>query len=124
MWHGIDGNRGGSRARDAVAFYAGGGPQLRSGTESVHLVAATVGFLSFFLIWVSVIWGLILRNGWISTRLRHAAIHGAHMITALMGLTLGTVHAFAQLAPPYATTHLVDVVVPFTNPTDPIGIGI
>ena len=97
---------------------------MRSGTESVHLVAATVGFLSFFLIWVSVIWGLILRNGWISTRLRHAAIHGAHMITALMGLTLACVHAAAQLAVPFATVHLVDVVVPFTNPTDPIGIGI
>ena len=97
---------------------------VRSGTESVHLVAATVGFTSFFLIWLSVIWGLILRNGWLSTRLRHATIHGTHMIIALMGLTLGGVHALTQLAPPYATTHLVDVFIPFTNPTDPIGIGI
>jgi ferredoxin/DMSO/TMAO reductase YedYZ heme-binding membrane subunit len=97
---------------------------LRSGTEAVHMVAATVGFTSFFLIWLSVIWGLILRNGWLSTRLRHATIHGAHMIIAIMGLTLGWVHAFTQLAPPYATTHLVDVVIPFTNPTDPVGIGI
>jgi ferredoxin len=97
---------------------------VRSGTESVHIVAATVGFTSFFLIWLSVIWGLILRNGWLSTRLRHATIHGAHMIIALMGLTLAGVHALTQLAPPYATTHLVDVFIPFTNPTDPIGIGI
>jgi ferredoxin len=97
---------------------------LRSASESVHLVAATVGFLSFFLIWVSVIWGLILRNGWISTRLRHAAIHGAHMITAIMGLTLGVVHAFTQLAVPFGAIHLVDVVVPFTNPGDPVGVGI
>jgi len=97
---------------------------LRSGTESVHLVAATVGFTSFFLIWLSVIWGLILRNGWLSTRLRHATIHGAHMIIALMGLTLAVVHAFTQLAVPFATVHLVDVLIPFTNPTDPVGIGI
>lgn len=97
---------------------------VRSGTESVHLVAATVGFTSFFLIWLSVIWGLILRNGWLSTRLRHATIHGTHMIIALMGLTLGCVHALTQLAPPYASTHLVDVFIPFTNPTDPVGIGI
>lgn len=97
---------------------------VRSGNESVHIVAATVGFTSFFLIWLSVIWGLILRNGWLSTRLRHATIHGAHMIIALMGLTLGGVHALTQLAPPYASTHLVDVFVPFTNPTDPIGIGV
>jgi ferredoxin len=97
---------------------------LRSGTESVHLVAATVGFTSFFLIWVSVVWGLILRNGWISTRLRHSQIHGAHMVTALMGLSLAFVHAGAQMAAPYATVHLIDEFIPFTNPTDPIGIGI
>jgi ferredoxin len=97
---------------------------VRSGNEAVHLVAATVGFTSFFLIWLSMIWGLILRNGWLSTRLRHATIHGTHMIIALMGLTLGGVHALTQLAPPYASTFLVDVFIPFTNPTDPVGIGI
>jgi sulfoxide reductase heme-binding subunit YedZ len=46
------------------------------------------------------------------------------MIIALMGLTLAGVHALTQLAAPFASTHLVDVFVPFTNPTDPIGIGI
>jgi len=97
---------------------------LRSGTESVHLVAATVGFTSYFLIWLSVIWGLILRNGWLSTRLRHATIHGAHMIIAIMGLTLAFVHAGAQMAAPFASVHLVDEFIPFTNPTDPVGIGI
>lgn len=97
---------------------------MPSGTESTHIVAAGVGFTSFFLIWLSVIWGLMLKNGWMSTRMRHSAIHGAHMIIALMGLTLGIVHAFAQLAVPFTPVHLVDVVVPFTNPSDPIGIGI
>lgn len=97
---------------------------MRSGSASVHIVAATCGFLSFFLIWVSVVWGLILRNGWISTRLRHSQIHGAHMSTAIMGLSLAFVHAGTQMAAPYATVHLIDEFVPFTNPTDPIGIGI
>jgi ferredoxin len=97
---------------------------LRSGAESVHLVAATVGFLSFFLIWLSVVWGLVLRNGWVSTRLRHATIYGVHQVAALMGLTLAFVHAFTQLAVPLGSVHLVDVLVPFTNPSDPVGIGI
>lgn len=97
---------------------------MRSSTQSVHLVAATVGFLSFFMIWLSVVWGLILRNGWISTRLRHSTIHGWHQIAALMGLTLAAVHAFAQLAVPFGIVHLVDVLVPFTNPTDRTGIGV
>jgi ferredoxin len=97
---------------------------LRSGTQSAHLIAATVGFTSFFLLWISVIWGLILRNGWISTRLRHSTIHGTHMITAIMGLTLGVVHAGGQLAVPFGIVHVIDEFVPFTNPTDPIGIGV
>jgi sulfoxide reductase heme-binding subunit YedZ len=92
--------------------------------QSVHIVAASVGFASFFLIWLSVIWGLVLRNGWISTRLKHSTIYGAHQILALLGLTLGFVHAFAQLAVPFASVHLVDEFIPFTNPTDPLGIGI
>lgn len=97
---------------------------MRSAAESVHIVAATVGFLSFFLIWLTVVWGLILRNGWVSTRLRHSTIYGTHMVVALMGLTLGAVHAFAQLAVPLGSVHLVDVLIPFTNPTDPVGIGV
>jgi ferredoxin len=96
---------------------------LRSGAQSVHLITAMVGFLSFFLIWLSVVWGLVLRNGWISTRLRHATIYGVHQIVSLLGLTLAFVHAAAQLAVPFASVHLIDEVVPFTNPTDPVGIG-
>jgi sulfoxide reductase heme-binding subunit YedZ len=46
------------------------------------------------------------------------------MVVALMGLTLGVVHAFAQLAVPFAAVHLIDLAIPFANPTDPIGIGI
>lgn len=97
---------------------------MRSASESVHLVAATVGFISLFLIWVSVVWGLVLRNGWAATRMRHASIQGIHMITAVMGLTLGLVHGFTQLAVPLGPVRLVDVVVPFANTGDPIGIGI
>jgi ferredoxin len=110
--------RSGAQSVHLIAASAG------SATASVHLVAATVGFASFFLIWLSVVWGLILRNGWISTRLRHSTINGTHMIISLMGLTLAVVHAAAQMAVPFASVHLVDEFVPFTNPTDPLGIGL
>jgi ferredoxin len=97
---------------------------LRSGTQSAHLIAASVGFTSFFLIWISVIWGLILRNGWVSTRLKHSTIHGTHMITAIMGLTLAVVHAGGQLAVPFGIVRVADEFIPFNNPSDPIGIGV
>lgn len=92
--------------------------------QGVHLIAATVGFVSFFLCWLSIIWGLILRNAWASTRLRHSTVYAIHHTVALLGLCLGLVHALAQLAGPLGTVRLVDVLIPFVNSTDPIGIGV
>jgi ferredoxin len=96
---------------------------VRNAQESVHLVAATVGFLALFLIWLAVVWGLVLRNGWAQTRIRHATVYGIHQTVALLGLCLAAVHAFAQLATPGGTVRLLDTLVPFTNDYDPIGIG-
>jgi sulfoxide reductase heme-binding subunit YedZ len=90
----------------------------------VHLVAATVGFVSLFLLWLTVVWGMILRTGWASTRIRHSTVYGVHMVLALLGLCLGFVHAFAQLANPTGTVYLVHVLVPFVNPLDRVGIGV
>lgn len=96
---------------------------MRSAAESVHIVAAVVGFLSFSLLWLAVVWGLILRNGWATTRLRHATSYGIHQTVALIGLTLGAVHAFSQLAVPGGPVRLVDQFVPFLNPGDRLGLG-
>ncbi|GIF45870.1 sulfoxide reductase heme-binding subunit YedZ [Asanoa ferruginea] len=97
---------------------------MRNAQQSVHLVAATVGFLSLFLLWLAVLWGLMLRNGWAQSRIKHATVYGIHQTIALLGVMLGVVHGFTQLAGPMGTVKLVDVVVPFTNPYDPIGIGV
>jgi sulfoxide reductase heme-binding subunit YedZ len=92
-------------------------------SQTVHAVAATVGFASWFLLWCSLVLGLAVRNGWAGTRVRHSTIHAAHGTCSLLGLTLGVVHGAAQLAAPNSIVRLVDQVVPFINPTDPVGIG-
>lgn len=97
---------------------------MQTAQESVHLIAATVGFLSFALLWLSIVWGLILRNGWASTRIVHATAYGIHRTVALLGLCLGGVHALAHLAVPQGPVRLIDEFVPFLNPVDPIGIGV
>lgn len=90
----------------------------------MHLIAATVGFLSFFLLWFAVLWGIFLRNGWALTWVRHSTLLGIHTTTALLGLCLGAVHAGAQLAVPGGHLRLVHLVVPFVYYRDPIGIGV
>ncbi len=97
---------------------------MRSAQESVHLIAATIGFLSFYLLWFTAVWGVVLRNGWTLARIRHATAYGLHQTLALTGLCLGVVHAGAQLATPNGPVRLVDEFLPFANSTDPIGIGI
>jgi ferredoxin len=90
----------------------------------VHIIAAAVGFTSYLLLWLAVVWGLMLRNGWAGTRMRHSTIYAIHMTVSLFGLSLGLVHAAAQLAVPNGSVDLIDEFVPFSNGNDPIGVGI
>jgi ferredoxin len=92
-------------------------------SQTVHAVAATVGFASWFLLWCALVLGLAVRNGWAGTRVRHSSMQAAHGTAALLGLALGVVHGGAQLAVPNGIVRLVDEVVPFVNPTDPVGVG-
>jgi ferredoxin/DMSO/TMAO reductase YedYZ heme-binding membrane subunit len=92
-------------------------------SQTLHAVAATVGFTSWLLLWAAVVLGLVVRNGWSSTRWRHSTMEGAHGTLALLGLTLGLVHGGAQLAVPNGIVRVVDEVVPFVNPYDPVGVG-
>src|SRR3954462_13234426 len=92
-------------------------------SQTVHAVAATVGFTSWLLLWAALVLGLVVRNRGASTRLRNSTVEAAHMTLALLGLTLGVVHGGAQLAAPNGIIRLVDEVVPFVNPTDPVGVG-
>jgi ferredoxin/DMSO/TMAO reductase YedYZ heme-binding membrane subunit len=97
---------------------------VRNTQESIHLIAATVGSVSFLLIWLATMWGLVLRNGWLLTRIRHATVYGIHQLVALLGLCLAVVHVFAQIAVPGGHVRIVDTFVPFLNGVDPIGIGV
>jgi sulfoxide reductase heme-binding subunit YedZ len=97
---------------------------MGSAQDGVHLVAATVGFASFYLLWLAAICGMFLKNGWALTRVRHSTIQGLHQMVASLGLCLAVVHAFAQLAVPNGSVRLVDWIVPFVNRVDPLGVGV
>jgi ferredoxin/DMSO/TMAO reductase YedYZ heme-binding membrane subunit len=96
---------------------------VRDAAQSVHLVAATTGFLSYVLLWATIMWGLVLGRGWTMTRFKHSNVYATHMTLALIGMTLGWGHAFTQLANPVGTVFLLDEFLPFANSHDPLGIG-
>ncbi|MEN3359960.1 MAG: hypothetical protein V7637_3942 [Mycobacteriales bacterium] len=97
---------------------------MRTASESVHVVAATVGFLSLFALWLGMLCGTTLRSGWVISRIRHQTIYGLHANLVLFGIWLGIVHAFTQLAVPQGRVRWLDEAVPFVNQFDPIGIGL
>lgn len=97
---------------------------MRSAEQSLHNVAASVGFISYFLMWLAVMWGMFLRNGWALTWVRHSTLLATHTTVALFALTLGAVHASVQLAKPGNLFRLVDVLIPGMYWRDPIGVGV
>jgi sulfoxide reductase heme-binding subunit YedZ len=92
--------------------------------EPVHAIAASIGFSSMALLWLALIAGLALARGWTMTRIKHSTLLAIHFSLAILGLTLGMVHGVAQIFGPAQTVKLIDTYVPFTNPVDPIGIGV
>jgi ferredoxin/DMSO/TMAO reductase YedYZ heme-binding membrane subunit len=97
---------------------------MRTAQESVHVVAATVGFMSLLALWLGMLCGTTLRSGWMISRVRHSTIYGLHANLVLFGIWLGLVHAFTQLAVPNGKVRWIDEAVPFVNQFDPIGIGL
>jgi ferredoxin len=97
---------------------------VRTAQDSVHLVAATLGFVSYVALWGGTLWGTVLRSGWATSRLRHQTVHSTHMHLILLGLILGVAHALTQLAAPGGKVRPIDLVVPFVDRPDPLGVGL
>lgn len=107
-----------------IAVSTAAGPAFTQAATGVHLVAASAGTVSFLLIWLTTVSGIALRNGWLGVTVRHSSLHAVHMVGASTGLLLGVLHGVAQLAAPVVKVRPVDLLVPFGNRYDPVGIGV
>lgn len=97
---------------------------MRDPQQGVQAIAVAVGFASLALLWLGLVLGIVLRDGRALDRVRPATLAAIHHTTMACGLTLGVVHALSWLAVPGGPTRLVDVVVPFTHRTDPVGVAL
>ncbi len=88
---------------------------MRAGLETTGVIANGSAFLSYFLIWAAIVWGILLRNGWAVTRIRHSTVYAIHQTVALMGLILGGVHAAALEVARGDQIRLADTVIPFAG---------
>src|SRR5262245_12926640 len=109
------------RASELVSAAQRGGV-VANAYQGLHLVLAGMGFASRILLWLTVAGGFALRSSWTQTRIRRTTIYGVHQAVTLFGLCLGVFHGLAQLAVPGSSITLLDLVVPFVDAEDPIGI--
>jgi ferredoxin/DMSO/TMAO reductase YedYZ heme-binding membrane subunit len=97
---------------------------VASASQSLHLVLSMMGFASFIMLWLSLVAGFVLRNSWTQTWIKRPTLDGIHQTLALIGLCLGAFHGLAQLAVPGGSITLLELVVPFVDSDDPIGLGV
>ena len=97
---------------------------MDSASQSLHLVLSTMGFASFIMLWLTVVAGFVLRNSWTQTWIKRSTLDGIHQTLAVTGLSLGAFHGLAQLAVPGGSITLLELIVPFVDSDDPIGLGV
>jgi ferredoxin/DMSO/TMAO reductase YedYZ heme-binding membrane subunit len=99
------------------------GRDMRDQQQAVLLVASAVGFASLTLLWLGLVLGVVLRDGWALERIRPATLAAVHQTVTACGLTLAVTHALTQLAIPDGPTRLIDELIPFVDRRSPFGVG-
>lgn len=79
-----------------------------------HLSRAS-GFVSFGLIWMSMVFGLIISNKMARVWPGGPTAFDLHEYTSLLGLGFGLVHAIVLIFPHYIKYDLVSALVPFAS---------
>lgn len=97
---------------------------VESQSPDLHLVLATLGFVSLGLLWLGVVTGFLLGGSWRPPFLSRQALENIHHATTVLGLSLGAVHGIGQLAVPDGSITVVELVVPFADSDDRIGTGL
>ncbi|MBN1171526.1 MAG: ferredoxin [Micromonosporaceae bacterium] len=87
-------------------------------------MATAVGFFALAMLWLGLVLGMVLRDGWAVDRVRPATLAALHRTAVACGLMLAVVHGLAQLAIPSGATRVVDVLIPFTHRDDAFGVGL
>jgi ferredoxin len=97
---------------------------VESQSPGIHLVLATLGFVSLGLLWLGVVTGFLLHGSWRPPLLSEPALHKIHQATAGLGLSLGAVHGIGQLALPGGSITVLELVLPFADSDNRIGTGV
>jgi predicted ferric reductase len=100
------------------------GLPLTGGTKAYWYMARAGGIVSYLLLWLSVIWGLVL-----STKIMHNLVpaplaYGLHEFLSLATMLFVMAHAVVLLGDNYIGFNLFHLTVPFLAPYEPLWTGL
>lgn len=96
-------------------------------TDSVQswwYVTRAAGLTSYFLLWLSMVWGMA-----ISTKFFHPAVDGSysydfHEFLSLLGLGFVVLHVVVLMLDKYLPFNMVQILIPFVDTYRPLWVGL
>ncbi len=92
--------------------------------QSWWYVTRAAGLTSYFLLWLSMVWGMA-----ISSKFFHPAVDGSysydfHEFLSLLGLGFVVLHVVVLLLDKYLPFNLLQILIPFVDPYRPLWVGL
>lgn len=103
--------------------------QIRSlfNTNSIQLwwyVTRAAGLTGYFLLWLSMIWGLAIPSKIVQSLLDGTYTYDFHEYISLIGLGFVAIHVIVLMFDKYLPFNLIQILVPFTDTYRPFWVGL
>ena len=93
-------------------------------TQSMWYITRSAGWIAYFLLWFSTVWGLILPSKIISRYLSPTFAFDFHEFISLLSIGFISLHVGVLLMDRYLPYSLAQILVPFLSPYRPFWVGI
>jgi predicted ferric reductase len=105
----------------AAGFVIGiGATGLAGGTTSFWYLSRASGFVAYFLLWGSVVWGLLLSTGTGRAWIRPPHLLDAHQFLSSVSVGFASFHGLVLIGDRYVRFPLQAVIVPFAARYEPL----
>ena len=95
-----------------------------SSVQSWWYVTRAAGLTSYFLVWLSTVWGLALASRIFQPAIEGLQSYDFHELLSLLGLGFMLVHASVLMLDKYLPFSVWEVLIPFVSPYRPFWVGI
>ena len=100
------------------------GLPLSSQTKAYWYMARAGGIVSYVLLWLSVVWGLVLSTKITDKLIPAPLAYGLHEFLSLGTILFAAVHALILLGDSYIKFDILHLVMPFSAPYEPFWTGL